>query len=141
MGPIIISDEKLQEGDMKFCFNTGEILPTHHNSLANGVCDKCKKIIAGVFGLPSIHYNDIDPHMFSLMCMKHAFNSGLGRGRSLEYEGRNGLNEWANYKSSFVIAFDINVELEGIPADRAPGGWEYFPKVTNNKIKILSIIK
>jgi hypothetical protein len=35
----------------------------------------------------------------------------------------------------------VELEMDKIPADRAPNGWEVFPKIVNNFINVIKIIK
>ena len=41
--------------------------------------------------------------------------------------------------SSKSNIMNVEIELDSIPADRAPGGWDVFPKIEFNSIKILKI--
>jgi len=36
--------------------------------------------------------------------------------------------------------FDVQVEMDRIPADQAPGGWDVFPKITGGSIKVLRLL-
>ena len=37
--------------------------------------------------------------------------------------------------------YDCELEMDRIPADRAPNGWDMFPKIANNSIKLIKILK
>lgn len=37
--------------------------------------------------------------------------------------------------------YNCELEMDRIPADRAPNGWDIFPKIINNSVKVINLLK
>ena len=110
--PILVSDEKYNDGNFV-------LLPYSYDIVkcVNGTTfiEGSKKIIAGIPELPSIDF------------------SGLSE-EDCKKIGWVDVEKIAN--EYYGAYFDVEVEMDFAHTDHVVGGFEYFPKITNNQIKI-----
>ena len=80
--------------------------------------------------------------MFSLEDMKECWyekmKSDDEKGKRFKWDSFEEYIESVQQKSK---QWNIEIEMDKIPADRAPNGWDVFPKIIDGKIKVIKVTK